>query len=296
MQIITLDRQTPAELLQSLLIRIRNILADLEYCYPNFSLWIEKVFRELKDTDKRKIILVTDQNWSNILGVTIIKNTVQEKKICTLRVLKEYQDQGIGTILLKEAIKELKDPLPLITVSELQINTFKPFLERYGFVIKDKVKSLYRDGMYEYFFNKKHQHTAVLLSIRPIYAEPIINGEKKIEFRKKIFDSSVTRVYVYSSSPVKLIIGYFDIGNIEESTPDVLWNKYKQIGRISKRSYFDYYANHEHAYGIIINNVVRYSIPIEPKTLFNNFRAPQSFFYVDNVSIRHCLDSGITCY
>ena len=245
----------------------------------------------MKSSDKRRIILAIDGDFFHILGVAIIKNTSQEKKICTLRVLREYQGQGIGSILLGRAIKELQDPRPLITVSELQIDIFKPFLEKYGFSLKDKVKSLYRVGKYEYFFNKKYEHTAVLLSIRPIYADAIFVGEKTVEFRKNIFSPSVSRVFVYSSSPIKKIIGYFDINHIEDSSPEVLWSKYQRFGHISREEYFEYYKGHSLAYGIVIKDFHKFNTPIYPNDIFTDFKAPQSYFYVDNVTVREELEN-----
>lgn len=158
--IIIVDKSTPKDLQQSLLIRVRRLLTDLEICYPLFSEWLEKVFRELETTDTRKIILCITNDIFNVVGVAIIKNTEEERKICTLRVSEQYQRQGIGSNLLQRAIHELKTPLPLITVSEIYLEDFKPFLYKHGFKLKDKVKSLYKKGQYEYFFNEKFKHNA----------------------------------------------------------------------------------------------------------------------------------------
>ena len=43
----------------------------------------------------------------------------------------------------------------------------------------------------------------VLLSIKPKYVDLILNGEKKYEFRRKIFRNETNKVYVYCTSPVK---------------------------------------------------------------------------------------------
>ena len=97
MKIICINRTTPEDVLNSIFVRLRNILADLEFCYPYFSLWLGKVFFELKNSDRRKILLCVEDDCFKILGLAILKDDVYEKKICTLRVLKEYQRRGIGT-------------------------------------------------------------------------------------------------------------------------------------------------------------------------------------------------------
>jgi len=52
----------------------------------------------------------------------------------------------------------------------------------------------------------------VLLSVKPKYAEEIISGRKKYEFRKSIFKrEDIKKMYIYSSSPVKKIIAIVDI-------------------------------------------------------------------------------------
>ena len=51
--------------------------------------------------------------------------------------------------------------------------------------------------------------TNVILSIKPKYAQAIISGTKKVEFRKKIFKRPVDKVYISSSSPSKKLIGFF---------------------------------------------------------------------------------------
>jgi len=52
----------------------------------------------------------------------------------------------------------------------------------------------------------------VLLSIKPEYAEKILSGEKKYEYRRAIFkDQSVNKIIIYASSPIQKVIGEFDI-------------------------------------------------------------------------------------
>ena len=61
-----------------------------------------------------------------------------------------------------------------------------------------------------------------ILSIKPIYANQILAGTKKVEFRKRKFKEEVRKVYIYASVPVKQIVGYFTFSTIDEDTP-VFW-------------------------------------------------------------------------
>lgn len=292
MQIVCIDRNSPERLLCPLLTRIRNMLADLEINYPFFSKWLERVFIELRNSNKRKLLLAVEGDLLTIVGIAILKNSEEEKKICTLRVSRDYQRRGIGTALLKRAIQELDDPLPLITVSDAQINAFKPFLEKHEFVLKNKVMSLYRIGHEEYFFNKKYEHTTALISIKPVYASAIACGHKSIEFRKRIFSSSVKKVYVYSSAPVKRIIGFFLVTKIKESSPEQIWKEYSDLGCISKERYDQYFEGHNKAYGILIQEFIGFKNVVNPLCFSCNFIAPQSFCYLDNVEFLNWIEEN----
>lgn len=293
MELHIIRKEVTESLAKSILHHLQLFLSDLAYEYPFFCKWLEKVFNELLTTNNRIVILYSGINIFDIKGVTILKNTGCEKKICTLRVAKTFRNRGIGTILLKKSQELLAEKRPLITVSGIHMKEFAPFLRKNGFVLKDKVKSLYRRGCYEYFFNVPYQHKYVLLSIKPEYAIAISKGLKKVEFRKKVFADTVEMAFVYSSSPQKRIIGSFLIRHIEKGTPSEIWDRYSEVGCISKQKFDSYYLGHEIAYGIEISSFVNYKEPLDPCSCDSTFRAPQSYCYIDNVEFLNCLKKKI---
>ena len=83
----------------------------------------------------------------------------------------------------------------------------------------------------------------VLLSIKPKFAEAIIDGRKRYEFRKSKFTKKdINRVYIYATSPVKKIIGVFKISNIIEDDPSALWDRLKDHAGISEEEFFNYFS------------------------------------------------------
>ena len=121
----------------------------------------------------------------------------------------------------------------------------------------------------------------VLLSIKPKYANKIIQGEKKFEFRKtKLDKQKIGHIYIYSSSPVKKIIAKIAIEEIIEDSPDGLWKRCKKYSGITKEEFFDYYADKEIAFAISIKNVETLDEPIDPYIKFENFTPPQSYCYL----------------
>jgi predicted transcriptional regulator len=109
----------------------------------------------------------------------------------------------------------------------------------------------------------KNTLTDAILSIKPIYAEAIISGIKTVEFRKKNFKKNVEKIYIYSSSPTKMIIGYFTTGGIEKS------------------DFFDYYLENDKGFALIIEKVVEFQDHIDPIEFIENFTAPQSYIYLE---------------
>jgi len=129
--------------------------------------------------------------------------------------------------------------------------------------------------------------TSVILSIKPIYAQAIMSGTKKVEFRKKTFRRQVDKIFVYSSSPEKKIIGFFTIKEIVENSPENLWDEFKEVGGIDKKSFFEYYQNSETGFSIKISEANKFEKGIEPADFFENFCAPQSFLYLEDEAARN---------
>lgn len=120
----------------------------------------------------------------------------------------------------------------------------------------------------------------VLISIKPKYVNEIRQGNKKVEYRKKIFKQPVNNIYIYSSSPQQKIIGYFKYQGYYEGTPKEIWEKTKEFSGIAEKDYFKYFEGKEKAYAIIINKVVEFKEYISPKAENALFIAPQSYRYI----------------
>jgi len=121
----------------------------------------------------------------------------------------------------------------------------------------------------------------VILSIKPKYCEEIKNGNKRYEFRKKIFreKDNVDFVFMYATYPVKKIVGAFTIESIIEDDPKKLWERFKDLSGIEKERFFEYFGDSKKGYAIKIKKVKKLK-PIEPENLIPDFSPPQSFRYI----------------
>jgi type I restriction enzyme S subunit len=120
----------------------------------------------------------------------------------------------------------------------------------------------------------------VLLSIKPQYVDRILSGEKKFEFRRRIFRRQVESAYVYCNSHVKRIVGAFTVGKILSGTQEQIWDMCGREGGIEKEAFFRYFSGAPKAYAIEIVNFYEFDEAVIPELLVEKFYPPQSFYYV----------------
>ena len=121
----------------------------------------------------------------------------------------------------------------------------------------------------------------VLLSVKPVYADRILSGEKRYEFRRGRFASEVDEVLIYATSPRKQIIGYFRVEDIHEGLPTVLWNKCSRHAGVEEGAFFTYFAECNRAYAIQVDVARKFATAVDPHKIWPDFSPPQSFMYVD---------------
>ena len=123
----------------------------------------------------------------------------------------------------------------------------------------------------------------VIISIKPKYAIAIINGEKRIEFRKNIPNiENGTRCYIYATAPYKKVIGSFFYWGCIVRPKEELWLKTQSIAGIKKDDFDKYYKDREIAYGWLIGQCKALDpFPIE---VFNVKRPPQSYQFINNIN------------
>ena len=123
----------------------------------------------------------------------------------------------------------------------------------------------------------------VILSIRPTFCKMIFSGQKKYEYRKRVFTrSDVDKVYIYATKPICRIVGCFRVEEVIENKKSYMWEKTHKDGGISKEYFDAYFKNSDTAYAIKIGQVVKLDNPIDPKSVIKDFHAPQNFMYVDS--------------
>lgn len=126
--------------------------------------------------------------------------------------------------------------------------------------------------------------TALLISIRPKYAEKIFNGIKTVELRRiRPRLKSGDLVLVYVSSPTMALMGAFEVGSVTGGSPGQIWKRFNGKSGLTKSEFDDYYDGAKQAFAVVLKRLWKFENPVKLTQLRRNktgFRPPQSYHYL----------------
>lgn len=125
-----------------------------------------------------------------------------------------------------------------------------------------------------------------LFSIKPQYADAILDGSKEVEFRRTSLASDVSHVVIYATSPVQKVIGIFEVAGVESAVPDELWDTYSAVGGIARDAYAGYFAGTDTGYAIKVRYPRLLDTPLRLDDLSPGLRAPQSYQYLRDEALK----------
>lgn len=128
----------------------------------------------------------------------------------------------------------------------------------------------------------------LLLSLKPNFAEAILNGSKTIELRRTRPRISVpTEALIYATSPRCAVVGTCQVVEVLENTPLGMWRAHGRHASIRYPAYKAYFENCDTAYGLVIAEPRALEHPITLKRIRNawrDFQPPQSFRYLSTAT------------
>lgn len=127
-------------------------------------------------------------------------------------------------------------------------------------------------------------NNAILMSVRPQYAEKIFDRTKTVELRriKPKFLQEDDLILVYVSSPVKSLMGAFTVSSVMEKSLPSLWRNVKDYACVQRSEFFDYFQGVEKGTAIFIKDVWLLPKPIRLSDMqqkVKGFLPPQNFSY-----------------
>lgn len=119
------------------------------------------------------------------------------------------------------------------------------------------------------------------MSIKPQYANLIVDGAKTVELRRRFSDQEGARVLVYATGSLGLVIGEFYIKKVVKAPVDKIWHDHGFNSIIPQNVFDAYFSGKSEGYAIVVTRQLRYETPIPLKELDKNIkRAPQSYMFL----------------
>lgn len=137
--------------------------------------------------------------------------------------------------------------------------------------------------------DRKSTSGIALMSIHPEFATRILNGEKRVEFRRRSAARELTHLIIYATTPVKAVVGVAEVDRMELASPETLWKNYGDVGGIGRSAFFRYFEGVTEGVAYVIRKVWTCSmrVPLGRKGLPK--RAPQAFQYVSSLTASRLL-------
>jgi predicted transcriptional regulator len=127
--------------------------------------------------------------------------------------------------------------------------------------------------------------TALFLSLKPQYAEMLLDGRKTVELRRvKPAAACGAVVLLYASSPTKTLVGRAEVEGIEADSRNEIWRRHGPQTGITRTEFDEYFAGSEQAVAIRLRQIHRLQRPrplADLRHRLSGFRPPQSYRYLD---------------
>lgn len=134
---------------------------------------------------------------------------------------------------------------------------------------------------------------ALLLSVRPRFAESIITGTKSAEIRRqRPRVQRGTPVVIYATLPAAAVIGTARIAGISSGSPADLWARHREQVGVSREEFDSYLDGAPTAYILILAEAKRLSMPLSLHDLraSADFQPPRSFQYLTRDKLHELVD------
>lgn len=128
----------------------------------------------------------------------------------------------------------------------------------------------------------------ILLSIKQVYCDLILNGTKRFEFRKKLPNGlkKGDEVAIYCTRPVSRVVAYFRVSDVIQTTRQNLWRQTRFAAGINYETFMDYFSAKKQANAIRIGKLHVLNTPLSLERLRRNKTPPQSFLYLTDLQSR----------
>lgn len=121
----------------------------------------------------------------------------------------------------------------------------------------------------------------MLMSIKPKYVEKIFSGIKKYEYRTIKCKIIPDRIIIYSTSPVKKVVGELIIEKVLFDKKENIWKLTHEYSGTDEEGFNNYFKNREYAVAYKIKEFKKYNT-YKDLSDYGVKCVPQSYIYLDD--------------
>ncbi|NVO12974.1 MAG: ASCH domain-containing protein [Rhodoplanes sp.] len=121
-----------------------------------------------------------------------------------------------------------------------------------------------------------------IISIRPNFADAILNGTKTIELRRRIPQiANGSRLWIYATRPTAAVVGVVTITDVDRAHPSEIWQRHKYEVGLDHASFKEYFHGAQEAVAISLEAAER----VEPISM-SKLRKIRDRFHPPQVLVR----------
>ncbi len=254
--------------------------------YPGIERWVgDKVFPGLRSSERVAFVGYLDEK--PVVSAVVKRGSTG--KFCHLRIHEELQNAHLGDVFFALMANEVRDLAKSIyfTLPESLWESKKEFFRSFHFLERTKAANQYRlfdeELQCRASFRDVWQRVAeklpkilelyspsetspaddLLFSVRPEYVNPILQGKKRIELRRKFSTKWLGHVInLYASGPVMRLVGQARVSRIVVKTPELIWLEFKdQIG-CARKEFDRYTASAGEIYALELDEVTGFRVSV----------------------------------
>lgn len=136
---------------------------------------------------------------------------------------------------------------------------------------------------------------SVLLSVRPRFAEGLLSGRKTAEVRKRFPELPAgTRLYLYSSTPTRAVIGTVTVVSVLTTSPTRAWDLHRDKIDITRSFYRSYLTGQSTATIITVDQpeIWPEAVGLASLRAILSIEPPQSYRYLGSEQEKIMLGLG----
>jgi predicted transcriptional regulator len=286
-----------------------DLVVAHEAMYPRIGDWLKnKVVRGIASSERVAYVGFEGQRAM----VSAVVKRGDRSKFCHLHIADDFRNMHVGEVFFAMMALDVRHHADEIyfTLPESLWETRKEFFQSFGFHEASQAHDQYRlfdtelqcsapfekvwgcvlqklPRLVRAFSSDNSALNGLLFSVRPQFASKILRGEKTVEVRRRFDAKWVGRqVSIYSTSPMKAVLGHAVITEVTAGTPKAIWDRYCKSLGCSRAEFDEYTKSADEVYAITLDDITPYDTAMTLSQiqyyLRKDLTPPQSYCSVKN--------------